>query len=116
MLVEGRILSQDGQPIPGAVIDTWEADGHGPYYCNFTLMDSFTLYGHPQVNMMFRTPSRRQSIVELGCTPIRMANTSSVLSSHPLMAFQAMLAWFTIEMRPLMLLFHRDLSVTYSSI
>jgi protocatechuate 3,4-dioxygenase beta subunit len=32
MLVEGRILSRDGQPIPGAVIDTWEADGHGPYY------------------------------------------------------------------------------------
>jgi protocatechuate 3,4-dioxygenase beta subunit len=29
MYVEGRVLSTDGKPIPGAVIETWEADANG---------------------------------------------------------------------------------------
>ena len=29
MFVEGRVLTPDGQPIPGAVINTWETDGRG---------------------------------------------------------------------------------------
>jgi len=31
MFVEGRVLTTGGKPIPGAVIDTWEADGEGVY-------------------------------------------------------------------------------------
>ena len=31
MYVEGRVLDTQGNPIPGAVIDTWEADGNGLY-------------------------------------------------------------------------------------
>jgi protocatechuate 3,4-dioxygenase beta subunit len=29
MYVEGRVLTTSGEPIPGAVIDTWEADSTG---------------------------------------------------------------------------------------
>ena len=29
MYVEGRVLSTDGKPIEGAVIETWETDGSG---------------------------------------------------------------------------------------
>ena len=29
MFVEGRVLTTGGKPIPGAVIETWEADGEG---------------------------------------------------------------------------------------
>jgi protocatechuate 3,4-dioxygenase beta subunit len=29
MYVEGRVLTTSGEPIPGAVIDTWETDGTG---------------------------------------------------------------------------------------
>jgi len=29
MYVEGRVLTADGEPIPDAVIETWETDGHG---------------------------------------------------------------------------------------
>ncbi|EKM58029.1 uncharacterized protein PHACADRAFT_251989 [Phanerochaete carnosa HHB-10118-sp] len=31
MYVEGRVLSIDGKPIPGATIETWETDGNGSY-------------------------------------------------------------------------------------
>lgn len=30
-VVSGRVLSRDGGPLPGAVIDVWQADGHGFY-------------------------------------------------------------------------------------
>ncbi|MFE5812337.1 intradiol ring-cleavage dioxygenase [Streptomyces sp. NPDC056479] len=30
-VVGGRVLSRDGSPLPGAVIDVWQADGHGFY-------------------------------------------------------------------------------------
>lgn len=29
MYVEGKVLSTDGTPIPDAIIETWETDGHG---------------------------------------------------------------------------------------
>jgi len=29
MYVEGRILTTDGEPIPNAVIETWETDAEG---------------------------------------------------------------------------------------
>lgn len=31
MYVEGRVLDVQGNPVPDAVIDTWETDGHGLY-------------------------------------------------------------------------------------
>ena len=31
MYVEGKVLSTDGSPVAGAIIDTWETDGHGTY-------------------------------------------------------------------------------------
>ncbi|OBZ75804.1 Hydroxyquinol 1,2-dioxygenase [Grifola frondosa] len=42
MFVEGRVLSTDGTPIPGATIDTWETDAFGYYdaqYKNFEKPD-----------------------------------------------------------------------------
>ncbi|MFJ8630416.1 intradiol ring-cleavage dioxygenase [Streptomyces sp. NPDC093568] len=30
-VVSGRVLSRDGHPLPGAVIDVWQADGNGFY-------------------------------------------------------------------------------------
>jgi protocatechuate 3,4-dioxygenase beta subunit len=36
MYVEGRILTTDGQPIPNAVIDTWETDADGYYDTQYT--------------------------------------------------------------------------------
>ena len=31
MYVEGKILSTDGAPVPDAIIETWETDGHGTH-------------------------------------------------------------------------------------
>jgi protocatechuate 3,4-dioxygenase beta subunit len=31
MFVEGRVTDIEGNPIPKAMIDTWETDGHGSY-------------------------------------------------------------------------------------
>jgi hydroxyquinol 1,2-dioxygenase len=31
LLVEGSVSSHDGQPLPGAVVDVWQADGEGYY-------------------------------------------------------------------------------------
>jgi protocatechuate 3,4-dioxygenase beta subunit len=31
MIVEGKILTTEGRPIAGAILDTWETDGHGLY-------------------------------------------------------------------------------------
>lgn len=42
LLVTGRILSTSGEPIPNAVIDTWEADADGLYdvqYNNYNKPD-----------------------------------------------------------------------------
>ncbi|KAL0959722.1 hypothetical protein HGRIS_011414 [Hohenbuehelia grisea] len=36
MFVEGRVLDMDGNPIAGAIIDTWEADDHGFYDTQYT--------------------------------------------------------------------------------
>jgi protocatechuate 3,4-dioxygenase beta subunit len=32
MYVEGRVLTTGGEPIPDAVIETWETDGTGEYH------------------------------------------------------------------------------------
>jgi hypothetical protein len=31
MYVEGTVLNTKGEPIPNAIIDTWESDGDGKY-------------------------------------------------------------------------------------
>jgi protocatechuate 3,4-dioxygenase beta subunit len=31
LILEGRVLNRKGQPIPGAWLDFWHADGHGNY-------------------------------------------------------------------------------------
>lgn len=39
MFVEGRVLTTGGEPIPGAVINTWETDGTGKQrFMSFCLM------------------------------------------------------------------------------
>lgn len=42
MFVEGRVLTADGKPIPGAVIDTWETDGEGEPTALFRCVRVFT--------------------------------------------------------------------------
>jgi len=39
MYVEGRVLSTDGTPVAGAVIETWETDGHGNYDTQYAVRD-----------------------------------------------------------------------------
>jgi len=34
MYVEGRVLTSKGEPIPGAVIETWETDEKGNHSIN----------------------------------------------------------------------------------
>lgn len=50
MYVEGRVLDVDGKPIPNAVIDTWETDGHGLYdtqvSCSISSGSITDLYGY----------------------------------------------------------------------
>ena len=39
MFVEGRVITTGGEPIPGAVINTWETDGTGKQrFMSFCLM------------------------------------------------------------------------------
>jgi protocatechuate 3,4-dioxygenase beta subunit len=43
MYVEGRVLTSKGEPIPGAVIETWETDEKGTVIINQQhLFDSFS--------------------------------------------------------------------------
>jgi protocatechuate 3,4-dioxygenase beta subunit len=37
MFVEGRVLTTGGEPIPGAVIDTWETDGTGELHSDVSM-------------------------------------------------------------------------------
>ncbi|KZT01219.1 aromatic compound dioxygenase [Laetiporus sulphureus 93-53] len=39
LYVEGRVLSTDGTPIPGAIIETWETDAQGYYDTQYTNRD-----------------------------------------------------------------------------
>ncbi|KAI0767248.1 aromatic compound dioxygenase [Fomes fomentarius] len=39
LFVEGRVLSIDGTPVPGATIETWETDGHGFYDNQYAVRD-----------------------------------------------------------------------------
>jgi protocatechuate 3,4-dioxygenase beta subunit len=43
LYVEGRVLTTDGKPIPGAIIETWEADGNGKYQRIFPLVFSYNV-------------------------------------------------------------------------
>lgn len=43
MFVEGRVMDTKGNPIAGAVIDTWETDGSGLYDTQVRLC---TLHNH----------------------------------------------------------------------
>jgi hypothetical protein len=35
MYVEGRVLTSGGEPVPGAVIETWETDDKGEQHFDF---------------------------------------------------------------------------------
>lgn len=37
LYVEGRVLNLEGTPIPGTVIDTWEADSYGKMLVRHTM-------------------------------------------------------------------------------
>jgi hypothetical protein len=37
MYVEGRVLTSKGEPIPGAVIETWETDEKGEQHLDVVL-------------------------------------------------------------------------------
>lgn len=39
MYVEGKVLSTDGTPIPDAIIETWETDGHGFYDTQYAVRE-----------------------------------------------------------------------------
>ena len=45
MYVEGRVLTSSGQPIPGAVIETWETDEKGEQHLMFFLF-CLTIHRH----------------------------------------------------------------------
>jgi protocatechuate 3,4-dioxygenase beta subunit len=40
MYVEGRVLTSSGEPVPGAVIETWETDDKGEHE-QLSIMRSF---------------------------------------------------------------------------
>jgi hypothetical protein len=46
MFVEGRVLTTGGEPIPGAVIETWEAFGTGERHSNVSAPFHLMLNGH----------------------------------------------------------------------
>jgi protocatechuate 3,4-dioxygenase beta subunit len=46
MFVEGRVLTTGGEPIPGAVIDTWETDGTGERHSDVSMSFHLMVNGH----------------------------------------------------------------------
>ncbi|TFL04722.1 aromatic compound dioxygenase [Pterulicium gracile] len=50
MWVEGRVLSTDGEPIPDAVIDTWETDANGMYDTQYTVREQADCRGRLKSN------------------------------------------------------------------
>jgi hypothetical protein len=46
MFVEGRVLTTGGEPIPGAIVETWEADGTGERRLDVSKSFRVTVYGH----------------------------------------------------------------------
>ncbi|KAI0315716.1 aromatic compound dioxygenase [Amylostereum chailletii] len=50
MYVEGRVLSSDGKPIPDAVVETWETDGHGLYDNEYAQRDAPDCRGRVRTN------------------------------------------------------------------
>ena len=61
MYVEGRVLTSSGQPIPGAVIETWETDEKGEQHLMFFLFcltihhHTFQPLPHPQASTILST-------------------------------------------------------------
>ena len=47
--VSGRVLSMDGKPVPGAVLDVWQADGDGIYDVQYTDKDN-ALFARGRLN------------------------------------------------------------------
>ena len=45
MFVEGRVLTTGGEPIPGAVIETWETDGKGERHLDVSVSFRLMAYG-----------------------------------------------------------------------
>jgi protocatechuate 3,4-dioxygenase beta subunit len=43
MFVEGVVTDVQGKPIPNAIIDTWETDGHGQYDTQVSRLSIFFL-------------------------------------------------------------------------
>jgi hypothetical protein len=44
MYVEGRVLNSKGEPIPGAVIDTWETDDSGEQHLDVSFLFPLMAY------------------------------------------------------------------------
>ena len=45
VLLQGRVLAQDGSPIPGAVLDVWQSDAEGHYDLQLPEVDGMLLRG-----------------------------------------------------------------------
>jgi protocatechuate 3,4-dioxygenase beta subunit len=50
MFVEGRVMDTKGNPIAGAVIDTWETDGLGKYDTQVMVLPLIIVFCIDQVN------------------------------------------------------------------
>lgn len=63
MFVEGRVLDTKGNPIAGAIIDTWETDGHGLYdtQVSFSTIITSVILFIVQRNAVFRSGWTRLS-------------------------------------------------------
>ena len=45
MFVEGRVLTTGGEPIPGAVIETWETNDKGERHSDVSVSIRLVMYG-----------------------------------------------------------------------
>ena len=70
MFVEGRVLTSKGEPIPGAVIETWETDEKGEQHlvASFLFSNGFSSYVPPtlKASTIFNTRNAPYRIVVVG--------------------------------------------------
>jgi hypothetical protein len=76
MYVEGRVLTSSGEPIPGAVIETWETDDKGepltvPPFPSFSLFSLLTVDRRtsslpPKATTTLSTPNAPHQTAEVG--------------------------------------------------
>lgn len=75
MYVEGRVLTSSGEPIPGAVIETWETDDKGepptvrfrPFSFSLLTVDRrHTLFLPPKATTTLSTPNAPHQTAEVG--------------------------------------------------